>query len=95
LYFIPDPDRYTQKIVNGKEVYWDKFDEKFISSDVVKQLAKDLSKDMMNKQIFDIPKRIKDIENYTKERIKYLSSNFEDGLNGYNFMINLKNSWLL
>lgn len=48
-------------------------------------MLKQLAEDLKDKQIYDIPKRINNIETYTKERIEYLSSNFGDYSEEYQF----------
>lgn len=65
---IPDPKRYEFKTVDGEEGYWDKFDEIFISLDIIR----DMAPNMKNLPLFYSPKDIEDIEKYTNERIEHL-----------------------
>lgn len=38
--FIPDPNRYSLKTVNGVEGYWDKFEELFLPLDEFVKMVK-------------------------------------------------------
>lgn len=77
----PDPKRYELKTINGKKGYWDKFDEVFISLEVLEEA---ISK-MGNLPIYYSPTNIQNIVEYTKDRIEYLKINFGRDLGCYEF----------
>lgn len=76
-----DPERYELKTIDGQEGYWDKFDDIFIPLN----LLEDLISSMENSPVFFPSKDIKDIEIYTKERVKYFSSSVSNGSEIYEF----------
>jgi adenylate cyclase len=79
--FIPDPNRYSLKTVNGVEGYWDKFDELFLPLDEFVKMIKT----MKNCPIYDPKKTVTDITTYTQERIEYLNLNFGKNQESYQF----------
>lgn len=79
--FIPDPNRYSLKTVNGVEGYWDKFEELFLPLDEFVKMVKT----MKNCPIYDPKKTVTDITTYTQERIEYLNLNFGKNQESYQF----------
>ena len=73
---IPHPDRYELKTIDGKQGYWDKFDKLFMPLDVFK----DFVPQMEGLPLFYSPPEIKNIENYTRNRIEEMKNYFEKGL---------------
>jgi class 3 adenylate cyclase len=70
---IPDPQRYELKSINGKDVYFDKLDNLYISSS---ELLSSIEKALSNIPLQAVDKKISDIEEYTRERIEFLKENF-------------------
>lgn len=79
--FIPRPERYSIKEINGVEGYWDKFDEKFISFNVFAEAVENMG----NLPVFYRENPIKDVKRYTKERIDYLNLNLENNMEKYQY----------
>lgn len=77
----PDPGRYELRIIDGKQGYWDKFDEIFIPLDVLKESAPQIE----GLPIFYSPPKIKTIEDYTQNRIKEMKNYFEKEADSYEF----------
>ena len=78
---IPHPDRYELKTIDGKQGYWDKFDKLFMPLDVFK----DFVPQMESLPIFYSPPEIKNIENYTRNRIEEMKNYFEKEAESYAF----------
>lgn len=78
---IPHPDRYELKTIDGKQGYWDKFDKLFIPLDVLKESVPQ----MEGLPIFYSPPEIKNIENYTWNRIEEMKNYFEKEAESYAF----------
>ena len=78
---IPHPDRYELKTIDGKQGYWDKFDELFIPLDVLKESVPQ----MEGLPIFYSPPRIENIENYTRNQIEEMKNYFEKEAESYAF----------
>ena len=79
--FVPIPERYSIKEVNGVEGYWDKFDEKFISFDVFAEAVQNMD----NLPVFYRKNPIKNVKRYTQERVDYLKLNWGNNLEGYQY----------
>lgn len=79
--WVPKLERYSIKTINGVEGYWDKFDETFISFDVMAEAIENMS----NIPIYYRENPIKEITKYTQERVDHLNLNWDSNSGDYQF----------
>jgi hypothetical protein len=70
---VPDPDRYELRTINGKRGYYDKYDNVFISEEVLAEGAKTLS----GKPIFAPAPSVRNTEQYFTEARKRIAESLE------------------
>ena len=79
---IPDPQRYELKTEKGEEVYFDKLEGIYIPVSEIKRICEH---DLKNCPILMNDRKIDNIEEYTRNRISILRSNFKSIQGSYEF----------
>jgi class 3 adenylate cyclase len=77
----PDPERYDFKVIDGKEGYYDRFDNAFIPLDVLKKAAPSL----IGKPIYCSLPKIASADEYIRERILPIQEFFQKKVEHYKF----------
>jgi class 3 adenylate cyclase len=78
---IPDPERYDLKVLNGKEGYYDRFDNVFIPVEVLKEMAPKLA----GMPIYFSPPKITNADEYISERMPRIREFLENEAQNYKF----------